>query len=152
MKSYLISVCGAAMVCSIISGFSTGKGSIGALIKLLCGLFMLYTLFAPVLTLKLQTYTDHWNQLTLEAEYNANIGTTYAQKEMNAIISEQTITYISEKTSSLGLDMDIDVSINNGIPDAVYISGAISPYAKKQLSNWLTNQLGIEAEAQYWTE
>ena len=152
MKAYLISVCIAAVICSIFSVIVPAKGTNGTLLKLLSGFFMLYTLLSPLLTLKLQEFTEYWEDLTLEAESAVSAGTLSAQIEKEKIIIQQTQAYILEKAKSLGAQLSVEVILSDGIPNTVNIRGAASPYAKKQITAMITEDLGIEAEAQHWNE
>ena len=152
MKAYLISICIAAVICSIFSTIVPAKGTNGMLLKLLSGLFMLYTLLSPLVTLKLQDFTEYWDDLTLDAESAVSAGTLSAQMEKEKIIMQQTQAYILEKAKSLGAELSVEVLLSNGIPDEVNISGAASPYVKSQITALITDDLGIEAEAQHWND
>lgn len=152
MKSYLISICIAAVICSILSNLVSAKGTSGTLLKLLSGLFMLYTLLSPLATLRLQAFTAYWEDLTLDAESVANAGISSAQLEKEKIITQQTQAYILEKAKSLDAQLNVEVLLADGIPNAVNISGAVSPYVKSQIIALITDDLGIRAEAQYWND
>ena len=152
MRSYLISLCAAGILCGILSTIVPAKGSIGKVFKLLSGLFLLYTLISPLITLRLQDFSQYFDELALDADLAVSIGTAAAQEDTDRIITQRLQAYISDKASSLGADLIIDVTLQNSIPSAVSINGPASPYVKNQLSKWITNNLGIEAEAQYWNE
>ena len=152
MKSYLISVCIAAVICSIFCNVIPGKGSNGVLLKLLSGLFMLYTLLSPLVTLRLQAFTEYWEALSLDAESAVNAGTISAETEKEMIIMQKTQAYILEKAKSLGAQLSVEVLLSDGIPNEVHIGGAVSPYVKSQITALITNDLGIGAEAQHWKE
>ena len=49
------------------------------------------------------------------------------------------------------VEVTVDTS-QTPVPNAVRVSGQISPYGKKQLQQMIANDLGIALEAQIWTE
>lgn len=150
IKEYLISVCVAAIVCGILSQLTEQKGSIGPLMKLLCGLFMLITALSPVITLPIHEFQSYFDQLSVEAEYIAGIGENSAKDQMEQILEDRTRAYIVEKAVALGATLDVEVILQDSVPSAVYLSGAISPYTKHLLTEYIENNLGIAAEDLKW--
>ena len=59
-----------------------------------------------------------------------------------------------DKAESLGAELTVEVTLSDDelmVPCAVKLSGAISPYAKKVLSDTIAKDLGIQVEEQIWT-
>lgn len=150
IKEYLISVCIAAIICGILIKLTEEKGSTGALVKLLCGLFMLITTLSPIIKLPVYEFQNFFDQLAVEAEHAASIGQTAANEEIDHIVADRTKAYILEKASALGVTLDVEVVLKDSIPATVRISGAASPYAKHLLSKYISEHLGITAEDQQW--
>ena len=72
---------------------------------------------------------------------------------MIAIIKEETEAYILDKAASLGVTLSVEVMVEDGnVPrlSGVQLSGQVSPYARQQLSTWISNDLGISKENQKW--
>jgi hypothetical protein len=130
----------------------SSRGTTSMLIKLLSGLFMMFTLLSPLLSVRLKEFTQHWEDLSLYADSAVSEGLSLAQAERETIIIQQAEAYILQKADSLGVELSAEVLLSDGIPDAVNISGAASPYVKMQLGKWISDNLGIKAEAQYWNE
>ena len=66
----------------------------------------------------------------------------------------RTESYILEKAKALNCDLQVEVILSSDatpVPEQVRISGSISPYAKQAISTMLTEDLGIDREAQIWT-
>ena len=152
IKSYFISVCAAAIICAVLSMLVSSKGSTAMLIKLLSGLFMMYTLLSPLLSMRLREFTQYCENLSLYADSAVSEGLLLAQTERETLIIQQLEAYILRKADSLGAELSVEILLSDGIPDTVNISGTVSPYVKSQLSKWISDNLGIIAEAQYWNE
>lgn len=150
IKNYLLTVTAAAILCSILVRVAGKKGTAPAIIRLLSGLFMTATVLSPLITLELDRFADYTGGLSQQASQIAQEGTQMARQEMETIIISQTESYIQEKASALGVTLEVQVILNNQIPDRVMLSGAISPGAKVHLTAWITNNLGIPPEAQEW--
>ena len=150
IKAYLISICAAAVCCGIITKLVNQKGSSGALIKFLCGIFMLVTFLSPAISLPIFDLQLYLNQLSYEAERISAEGEASVKKETDRVMQQQIQAYILEKASTLGAEVDVQVTVKDGIPCAVTVSGAVSPYTKNRLSDYIEDQLGISTEDQLW--
>lgn len=150
IKSYLLSVCASAILCAIITKLTEQKGSIAALTKLLCGIYMMITILSPVISLPIKDYMMYFDQIAHEAECIAASGADDASREINISMQQCTQAYIQERARQLGTELDIDVVIHEGKPCSVYLNGAVSPYVKQQLSAYICDQLGIAKEDQWW--
>ena len=67
VKAYLLSVCGAALVCAIANRFVENRGSAAGIGKLLIGSFLVLTVLGPIPTLKL----DFLDRFTLNIQEDA---------------------------------------------------------------------------------
>ena len=150
LRDYLISITSAALISGIVIGITKKSGSISSIVKLLAGLFMTVTVLHPLVDIRLSEAQFYWEQLSLDGDCTAAIGKTAAESEMKQIISDRSNAYILEKASELGADIQVEVLLKDLMPDAVKISGAVSPYAKQQLSKYITTNLGIPLEDQNW--
>ena len=151
IRDYLISVTAAALISGIVIGISKKSGSISTIVKLLAGLFMTVTVLYPIVDIRLSEAQFYWEQLSLDADYAASIGKNAAEQEIKQIITDRSCAYVLKKANELGADIQIEIILEDLIPDSVRISGAVSPYVKQQLSNYIATNLGIPLEDQLWT-
>ena len=71
------------------------------------------------------------------------------QKEMQALIEQETAAYISDKAQDMGLECRVTVRCKVGeegvpYPDSVTVEGA----ASEELRRWITRELNIPSERQ----
>lgn len=153
IRQYLVSVTAAALLCSIVTGILGKKGSYSAIIKLLCGLFLAYTVVAPWTKIRLNDFSSYTDTLSAEAEQHVRSGEMYAQSETAAIIKMNAEAYILDKAASMGLDIEVEVTLGSShppLPESATIKGAVSPYAKEKLQVCFVNDLGIPKENLLW--
>ncbi len=154
VKGYLISVVSVSVLCAIIYTVVGKKSSLAALLRLICGILVVITVIKPVIHLKISDFTDYIDGISADASHYTRSGEDSAGEAQNVIIKEQTQTYILDKAASLGLHLDVEVVLSDAVPvvpSAVYLHGTASPYAKKQLSDYITETFAIGKEAQIWT-
>ncbi len=150
---YLLRVCGAAVLCAVISGFMDKKGMLGAAVKLLTGIFMVVTLMGPLVNIRLTAVENVFLDFEQEADDLAASGENSARETMMTIIKDRTEAYILDKANALGASLTVEVTLNTDdipTPKGVHLMGNISPYAKKRLTDIIQTDLGIFAEAQTW--
>ena len=150
IKDYLISITAAAIIAGIVTSITKKSTSISSIIKLLAGLFMAVTVLYPFLDIRINELQFYFEQMSLDADFAAGIGKKAAEDEMKQRITEKASAYILEKAYSLGADLNVEVLLEDLVPCAVQISGPVSPYAKQQLSYFITTNLGISLEDQRW--
>lgn len=154
IRQYLLSVTAAAILCAIVKALTDKKGAPTTLIKLISGIFLAITVFAPLTNIDLSNLTDYMKSFTVDADTAAAVGTDYAREETAAIIKAQTEAYILDKASSLGADLQVSVTLSDDtlpVPCAVVITGGIAPYAKERLTRYITDDLNIPEAQQTWT-
>lgn len=153
VKTYLLSVLGAAMVCAIVNRF-TGKSPNETVIKMTSGVFLLLTVLQPFAA----NDPVRWNSFPINFESKAAAavqqGEAERQSAMSEFIKEKTTAYILQKARTFHANVTVEISLTDEsipIPKSVRISGNISPYAKQQLQDMLEKELGIAKEHQIWT-
>lgn len=154
IKDYLLSVIAAAIITGIATSIVGKKGTIGSIIKLLAGIFLIITVISPWTSLDINSLTNYFSDYATEASNIAMQGEIIVQSEITAIIKDQVEAYILDKASILGLDITIQVNLSETKPyepESVIMKGAVSPYAKERLEEILSKDLGIAKENQYWT-
>lgn len=151
---YILSVIAAAVVCSSVIAFIGSKGSLGPIIKMVCGVFLLFTAVAPWARIQLNELIDFTDAINVASMDAVETGEGMAKDAASAIIKSRCEAYILDKAADLGLTITADVILDNqDLPEpcAVQIVGAASPYARSRLMQYIANDLGIPEEAQKWT-
>lgn len=153
MRSYILSIVAAAIVCAVAQGLLTKNTPTGRIVRLLCGILMAVTLITPLGKISFQGLTDYWDDLSYDAQEYVNEGTSMAENQMYDIIKSQSEAYILDKANRMGLQIAVEVELddrNKNIPCGVVVSGTVSPYAREQLASYIEDTLGIAKENQKW--
>ena len=150
LRAYLLRLLWAAMVCGILNRMVKGSGC-APVIRLLCGVFLTVVLVQPLCGLSFEEplrWTEDLNALGAEI---VEQGSREAQAQKEAIIKARLEAYIVEKADQAGASVSADISLDDdGLPRAVTVTGALSPAAKRQLRQVMTEALGIPEVRQQW--
>lgn len=155
VRQYVISVISAAILCGIVNIITEGKHAHTAIIRMITGIFMSITLISPLLKMQIDGLTEYTDRLFSEGNMAVANGKDIAQDELCSIIKSRTEAYILDKANSMKLDIEVEVEVNLGdeylpLPNAVTLTGSVSPYSKDVLSGYIANELGIPREDQVW--
>lgn len=153
IRTYLLSVTAAAVLCGIVISLLGKKGTIAALGKFLAGLFLSLTVIAPVVNLSTGDWSSYWQAFSLDGQEAAETGIMLARSAQSDIIKQDLEAYILDKAASMGADLSVAVTLQEGdvlTPKSVRLTGQVSPYIRQQLSAMITEELGIAKEAQEW--
>ncbi len=153
VKQYILSLLTAAIICSIINDLMEKKGTPGMLIKMISGLFLSVVMLSPLVKVNVWDMDRSFEWIRTDAHAAVASGQQMAQDSLAGIIKEQTETYILDKAAYWELDLAVEVTLSETdppVPRSVMLKGAASPYAKKQMTQWITTQLGISEEQQEW--
>ena len=153
IRIYILSLLAAAMICSIVNTWLAEKGTHGTIIKLLSGLFLTITFLSPLVEFKVSDISEGLSDYSVQAQTAAAVGQESYANNFADIIKKRTEAYILDKASGWNLDLQIEVTLSESdppIPDSVLLIGDVSPYAKRQLSYWMENELAIVKEKQTW--
>lgn len=153
IKTYLLSVVAAAVICGIVTGFMGKKGTQGAMVKLIAGLFLTFTVLSPVTKIDLKGMADFAEQYSAGGAQAAAMGEQMTKDALRSSIKARTEAYILDKAAGLELNLEVEVTLSEDdipLPASVRLSGKTSPYAKLRLQSLITQELGIEKEKQIW--
>ncbi len=153
MKDYILSIIAAAIVCGIVNSLLRDKSGSGQILRILTGVLMAITVLKPLASISFSHITDYLDDLSTTADAYVEEGKSAAQESIAAIIKSRSEAYILDKANQMGLDIAVEVELdagNNSIPCGVTISGALSPYAKNVLTDYIINGLGIPKENLQW--
>ena len=154
LRQYLITVTSAAVVSAVVNSFAGKNGTHSAVIKMLTGLFVSLAVISPILKLEINEFGDFSNSFLEEAQSTASIGEAAALSSVREIITDKTSAYILDKANSMGLDINVEVILDDENPPKpcfVIISGSVSPYAKEILGEYIADNLAIPKEDQQWS-
>lgn len=149
LRQYVLSVICAALICGIAQSLvrdGIGKG----VIKLICSVFLMVTLLAPLpgLRLELESFLPD----RLEGECLAAQGENMARGAVDQLIKEQLETYILDKAAALPAQVQAEVILNeDGLPVAALLAGRLPPEARETLEEMIQTDLGIPKENLQWT-
>lgn len=154
MKNYILSVVAAAVICVIAGNLISEKTPNGQILKLLCGILMTITALSPLFNIGFDHIENFINTISTDASLYVDNGEMASRNSIAEIIKSQTEAYILDKASAMGLDIAVEVQLDdskNQIPCGVTVSGAISPFGKARLSDYISQTLGIPEAKQEWT-
>lgn len=154
IKQYLLSVVICTIICAILAQISGKNGMVPSVLKLLTGLFIIYTVLSPWTKMQISDLSNYFSDLSLDALHAVDAGKESALKETGAIIKSQLEAYILDKASSMDLDISVHVELEHSqppLPHSVQIKGNASPYTKKRMIQIITDELGIPKENLQWT-
>ena len=153
VKEYILSVVCAAVLCSILSGIAGEKGSAAPIRKLVCGIFLCFTVIAPLGNLHLTDFLEPLGDIRQDALAASAMGQTLYQESLSQVISEQVEAYILDKANERGLQLTVSVQPDEtGKPHRATMVGEISESQQQELSSVLESELGIPKEHQQWNE
>lgn len=153
LRDYLIGVISAAMICTVVMRLVRNYDTLGKIAKLMCGIFITYTVLSPLPAFDLSDLSGIASRYTAEAQEAADEGVQISQDALRQSIKERTEAYILDKAKSLEADLRVEVELSKDeipVPKTVSIFGKTSPYAKKKLSSMIAEEIGVEMENQKW--
>lgn len=144
-------VCG-ALICGVILSIGTPSGAGYRLRKMICGLFLAFLAIAPLKEIEFRDFTREFGEYSQEAEAAAAIGQSQAEAAILDIIKSRCESYILDKAADLNVTIHVRVEVDEAsqLPAAAELEGDVTPYEKQVLSDYITQELGIEKEAQNW--
>ena len=153
MKQYIVSVITAALICGILTGIMNECG-VKQLLKLLCGLFLTFTVLQPIAHFTVPEIPD-LEEFSAEAEKASMEGKRITEDAFTRIITDQAEAYILDKakTMEVFLTAEVATSSEDGlpVPKSVVLEGDVSMEARQKLSQIIADELGIPKENQVWT-
>ena len=152
---YILTVGLSSLLVAIFSEFTDKKSSTGILMRMVCGLFLAFTVINPLADLDfgiLETFTDTYE---LDPAAAVSSGSAMAESSVREIIKRETESYILDKAQQYGCSPRVEVTIGQGdmpTPDGVKIYGNVPISIRIDLERLLEQELGIAKEHQQWIE
>lgn len=154
IKTYVITVIAAGVICGICVTLTGKNKTTGSIVKMICGIFMAMTMIAPLVKVRLDDLGTYFESIKTDAESVAQAGRMQAVAEVSVVIKNELETYILDKAESMGLDLRVSVEIDGStdppVPVGVTLEGTLSPYHKRVLTRYISQNLGITEDHQTW--
>ena len=153
MKEYILSIIIAAIICAIAGSLLDESSSAGKILKIITGVFMCVTVLAPISKISFSNISYYFDNVLEDSELHVGEGKIAAQNSISGIIKAQAEAYILDKANSMGLDLSVEVELddnNYSVPCGITIDGAVSPYIKEIMSDYIEETLGVTREKQRW--
>ena len=147
---YILTVTAAAILAAVLQSLA-GQGTMGAMVKLITGVFMALTVLSPLVKVEVPDLEQWFSSFAAEGASAAAAGEDMANDAAWAIIKAQVEAYILDKAAGYDASLSVEAVLDEtGVPVSVTLSGAISPYARARLMRMLEDDLGLGEEAQQW--
>ena len=148
-RTWLIGVMTAALVLSILHALLP-KGSIRTIAQFTGGLILVLVILRPLPALDVSGWRMEYQTYTSQIDEQIAVYEKAHQEELRAIIEQESAAYISDKGSSLGIVCHpvVTTQEQNGIPYPAEVTLDIE--WNETLSRYITEELDIPAQNQYW--
>lgn len=150
---YILSVVSAAVISGILTSMVSPKGTVGALIRMMCGLFLAFTVIAPVGNLDYDVLTTFSDAYFEEGVAAASQGEKRTREATAELIKQKTEAYILDKAAELQVEITVEVTVSDSgdpVPEEVIIRGDPAQQEKRLLQEMIATELGIPKEHQRW--
>ena len=152
VRQYIISVISASVVCALFKGLLVKRAS-SKIVNVLCGMFLLFTFLRPVKDIDLldMIVSFRWDESTTQESVHR--GEELTQNAMADIISAEIASYVEKKANALGAKVHIEVRLTDEeipSPAEMDITGQVSPYVRRQLEAFISENIGLEGEVVRW--
>lgn len=154
IRNQLLGIVAAAIICGIVTRLLGEKGTQGALAKMICGLFLMFTVIRPIADLRIGNITDIADWYSAEADQAVSAGTSMTRNALRESIKAQSEAYILDKAEQMNAELTVRIELSGDdipIPQSIRLTGKVSPYSKNRLQTIIEEDLGIDKEHQEWT-
>ncbi len=153
IKSYILSVAAAGLLCGIATKLVNKEGAQHQLIQMAAGLILMFTVIQPLAGIQWEEPSDWLGDFRLDADSAVQQGQQQTASALAQSIKEQTQAYILDKAAAMGAALEVEVLVSLDaipVPVGAVLLADVSPYVKVQLSNMMERDLGILGENQIW--
>ena len=152
MRAYILKIIASAIISAVVCSSFDSKKATGKILRILTGILMITIILSPLKTLSFYGISDHLDSISTDAQAYVEEGKLVTQTHTSALIKEHTEAYILDKAINMGLDVAVEVELNetDSIPCGITISGDVAPYEKGVLCEFIEDTLGIAREHQTW--
>ena len=150
---YLLTVCTAAILCSIVNGLVGKKGGQKNIIQMVSSLFLTITVLSPLTKIQIGDLSLWMQTVSADADSAVSYGQNLAKDSMITNIKSGCEAYILDKAGQLQINITVQVEVEDAEipkPCRVTLQGNASPYARSRLQTIIQEDLGIQKEQQIW--
>ena len=153
IRGYLLAVAAAGILVSLAAALLP-KGAVHRTGQFVGSLVLVLAVLSPVAQLDLPDMAKAISRARMEAREAVTGVETGNQEILIALIKEDCETYIWDKAVQMGLDVEVEVTVEDGVtypyPTGVSITGSVPPAQQAVLSKWIEENLGIPEAQQEW--
>ena len=153
IRRYIFMLICMAILCGLVPELFENNSTQKKLLKFAAGILMVIVAITPLIGR--EQLVLNWVPTDLEVEVQDALsdGQVQADDMYRQIITQQTQAYILDKATSMGAELSAEVILSDTelpTPETVVLTGNVSPYVKKQLSNILISDLKISEDKLQW--
>jgi len=142
------------VIVSIGASLFSEKSSAGTIVRMVGGLFLTFIMLSPVTDWNFETVSAFAHTYAAVGEEAAGKGQDLAEEKTREIITGKTCAYILDKAETLHAQLTVQVILSDEelpVPERIYLTGQVSPYARSMLQRLIEEELGVPKERQIWT-
>lgn len=148
---YVFSLTAAALLCGVVLSMFR-DGTVRSILRIVCTVILTITALVPLTDYKISDFSGFSDHYLSDGKAIAAMGEDLARVEKGKCIQHQLEAYILDKASGMGADIKPDVTVDaNGVPVKIRLRGQCSDRIRQELTDMITNDLGIPKEDQKWT-
>jgi len=154
ISRYIIRLCCACLICGVVNSIGAGWKS-KKILNLITGLFIAFTTISPLMEIRIPALS----QLSLDYRRNAADLVSYGENISRQAFEDRTTelleAYILEEADAMNVQVCVEhitLDPQTYTVSGIELSGNATPYERSLLTDLLAEKLGINAEAQIWTE
>lgn len=153
VRAYLLSIAAAALLLALVQALLP-QGAVKRTATMAGSLLVILAVLSPLAKLDYDSLARSISKLQVETE-SLRTGIEVGNRELMAgIIKQRCETYILDKAGQMGLTLEVEITLSEGVdypyPVSVTLRGAATEAQKRTLTAYITENLGIPAERQEW--
>ena len=153
IRAYLLSVVAAALLTSILLAVIPG-GLLKRTATLVSGLFLILVCINPFYEVSWSDLAQSISRMMMQQEQQEAQIEVHSLDVACKLIKQQTESYILDKAASMGLNLDVEVTVSTDAeypyPSAVRLTGTVTKQQRESLAQFMEDQLAVPAAAQEW--
>ena len=148
---YVLSLTAATILCSVVLSMFR-DGTVRRILRIVCAIILTITALSPLTDYKIPDFSELSGCYLSEGKVIASMGEDLAGLEKRKCIQLQLEAYILDKANGMGANLRPEVTVDaNGFPVEIRLQGQCSERIRQELTDMITNDLGIPKEDQKWT-
>lgn len=154
IAQYVFSVIATAIFCGLIQLLFDNDTGMASLMKFITGLVMTIAVISPILNSNFTILEEYMESIQVMRSDVVWEGESMARNAVQDIIKQEAEAYILDRATALDAAVTVQVTLSEDdppVPVSATVTGEVSPYVKKQLSEVMQEELGISKEQQIWS-